>query len=107
MRWPAVPVFSFLTLFLLSDLAYAEGAYSKMSSSTEEISAVIGLGASVVVCIFIGLLFIFIAILILKWLWNSTLPELFGFKQITWWQTFKLWLICAILFSGSGFLNHW
>ena len=25
-----------------------------------------------------------------KWLWNATLPEMFGFKEIDWWMAWKL-----------------
>lgn len=24
------------------------------------------------------------------WLWNATLPEMFGFKEIGWWMAWKL-----------------
>lgn len=35
-------------------------------------------------------------------LWNSTIPELFGLKSITFWQSVKLCLIGQILFKGSS-----
>lgn len=34
------------------------------------------------------------------WLWNSTIPELFGFKEITWWVAWKLLMLCSMLFGG-------
>ena len=31
------------------------------------------------------------------WLWNSTLPELFGFKEISLWTTWKLMLLLSLI----------
>ena len=36
-----------------------------------------------------------------QWLWNTTMPELFHLKEVTFWQALKLLLIAAFLF-GSG-----
>jgi hypothetical protein len=38
--------------------------------------------------------------LVLQLLWNSTFPDLFGWKHITLWTAFKLVLIAAILFGS-------
>jgi len=35
------------------------------------------------------------------WLWNSTLPELFGLKLISWWMAWKLSMLCSMLFGTS------
>jgi len=35
------------------------------------------------------------------WLWNSTLPELFGLKFISWWMAWKLSMLCSMLFGTS------
>ena len=35
-----------------------------------------------------------------KWLWNSTVTELFGFKEIGLWMAWKISFLCAILFKG-------
>lgn len=32
-----------------------------------------------------------------KWLWNATLPELFGFKEIDWWMAWKLAMLVGFL----------
>lgn len=47
------------------------------------------------------LLFLFVCA-ILKWLWNSTLTDLFSFKRISFWQAIKVVIISAILFGGGG-----
>ena len=35
-------------------------------------------------------------------LWNWLAPELFGFRQITFWQALGLLALCRILFGGFG-----
>lgn len=37
-----------------------------------------------------------------QWLWNSTLPRVFGCREITMWETFKIGLLAGILFSGAN-----
>lgn len=32
-----------------------------------------------------------------KWLWNATLPELFGFKMIDWWMAWKVAMLVSFL----------
>jgi len=36
------------------------------------------------------------------WLWNALLPELFGFKVITFWQAFGLILLVQLLAPKSS-----
>lgn len=36
---------------------------------------------------------------LLMWLWNITIPEVFGLRQIRYWQAFRLVIIVAILFG--------
>lgn len=51
-----------------------------------------------------GLCVLFLISLVLAlpllWLWNATLPELFGFKEITWWMAWKLMLLTSIIFKS-------
>lgn len=53
-----------------------------------------------------GLCVLFLVSLILAlpllWLWNATMPELFGMKEITWWMAWKLMLLSTILFRNVG-----
>lgn len=37
---------------------------------------------------------------LLQCLWNTTIPGIFGLPTITFWQAFRLFLICGILFGG-------
>jgi len=36
------------------------------------------------------------------WLWNLTLPELFGTKHIEYWQAFRLVLLGNLLFGAPA-----
>ena len=36
---------------------------------------------------------------IIMWVYNSILPELYGFKPIGYWQLFGLYMICGYLFK--------
>lgn len=38
---------------------------------------------------------------ILEVLWNMTMPDVFGLREIHYWQSVRLMLISAILFSPS------
>jgi hypothetical protein len=38
--------------------------------------------------------------LIVMLLWNAVLPDLLGVKQITFWQSLGLLVLCKILFGG-------
>jgi len=37
-----------------------------------------------------------------KWLWNATMPELFGLKEIGVWMAWKLSFLCYILFKVNA-----
>jgi len=56
------------------------------------------LGSAIIVWI----IMLFVLSLVLKWLWNMTMPEVFGLKTITFWQAFRLIIIAAILFGGGN-----
>ena len=36
------------------------------------------------------------------WLWNWLLPDLFGFKTLTWLQAWGLLVLCGFLFKSSS-----
>ena len=37
-----------------------------------------------------------------KWLWNSTVTELFGFKEIGVWMAWKVAFLCSLLFKSAS-----
>lgn len=61
------------------------------------IEIVIGL----IVGLTIGLLVISIITLIFRWLWNTTMPDVFGVKSLTFVQALKIMLISTMLFGGG------
>jgi len=52
----------------------------------------------------IGLMALFGWILML--LWNWLMPDIFGLKQITYWQSWGLLILSTILFKGMGSGSH-
>lgn len=57
-----------------------------------------GLLIVVVLIVVIGLLFS----LPVYWLWNALLPDLFGFKDITWLQAWGLLILSGFLFKSTS-----
>ena len=47
-------------------------------------------------------LMIFIGGEVVIHLWNWNLPQVFGWREITFWQAIGLFALCRILFGGSG-----
>ena len=56
------------------------------------IGAIVGLA--------IGIAILLILVLIFKWLWNITMPEVFGLKELTLWQALRVLILASILFGG-------
>jgi hypothetical protein len=50
--------------------------------------------------ILVALVVIAILVLVFRWLWNSTMPEVFDVKQLTFWQALKILVLAGILFGG-------
>jgi hypothetical protein len=54
---------------------------------------------------------IFLAVLLLalptflQYLWNTTMPELFGLKALNYSQAFRLLLIASLLFGSTSLLR--
>lgn len=66
-----------------------------------------GFWSTIPIMIFMGIIALFIVAMILQWLWDITMPDIFGIKEITYWQSFRLFLIAIILFGGSPLkFNH-
>ena len=51
-------------------------------------------------------LFIFVGGELVMRLWNWLTPDLFGWRQITFWQAVGLLALCRILFGGFGSRGH-
>ena len=46
------------------------------------------------------MILIAILVFIFRWLWNSTMPEVFGVKQLSFGQALKILILAGILFGG-------
>jgi len=68
--------------------------------------SIIGGTVGVVIGLIIGSVALAILALILRWLWNSTLPDLFGVKTVTTWQAVKIMLMSSLLFGGHRVITE-
>ena len=60
-----------------------------------------------VVLILIAVVFVvFLGAAVFQWLWNITMPQVFGLKPISYWVAFRLLIIADLLFSGSYIRFH-
>ncbi len=50
--------------------------------------------------ILIALVLIAIIVVVFRWLWNTTMPEVFGVKQLTFGQALKILILASLLFGG-------
>jgi hypothetical protein len=60
------------------------------------ISTLIGGAVGIV----IALALFAVLVLVFRWLWNTTMPDVFGFRQVTFWQAVKILILAGILFGG-------
>jgi hypothetical protein len=77
----------------------------------DDIAQVIGreIGQTIAkkIAIGIALLFGFMAFIVVggivvQWLWNWLLPDIFGLRRVTFWEALGLLALCRILFGGFG-----
>lgn len=54
----------------------------------------------IAVGIIIALVLIAILVVIFRWLWNSTMPDVFGAKTLSFGQSLKILILASILFGG-------
>jgi membrane associated rhomboid family serine protease len=40
-----------------------------------------------------------------QYLWNTTVPEIFGLSPIRYWQAFRLLLMASMIFGAGSFLH--
>lgn len=51
----------------------------------------------------VALLLVTLACVLLRWLWNSLVSDLFTLRRISLWEAFKLLLLSVVLFGGPVF----
>ena len=49
-----------------------------------------------------GIVLLALCGLVVMLLWNWLMPEIFGLKQVNYWQAWGLLILCSILFKGFG-----
>jgi len=52
--------------------------------------------------LFFGAIAALVVGVIVMWLWNAILPEIAGVKEISYWQSVGLLVLCRILFGSFG-----
>ena len=69
----------------------------------ENIAHGIARGIAIGIAIAIAVaLFILLGGVVVQWLWNWLLPDIFGLRRITFWQALGLLALCRILFGSFG-----
>jgi hypothetical protein len=48
----------------------------------------------------------FVAPVLLRWLWNTTIPDIFRLPKITYWQALRLLLIATMLFGQGSIVSY-
>lgn len=66
----------------------------------DKLSAAIGVIVTLIAVIFALSLILAFPV---KWLWNSTMPELFSLSPIDWWMAWKLMMLSGFLFKSTSF----
>jgi hypothetical protein len=60
--------------------------------------------------VLVGLIFVVLFALafgfLVKWIWNLLMPDLFGLKEITYWQAFGMVILAKLLFGAFGTRHH-
>jgi hypothetical protein len=53
-----------------------------------------------------AVVFAFVFGFLVKWLWNGLMPDLFGLREITYWQAFGMVILAKLLFGTFGADHH-
>ena len=61
---------------------------------------IVGAAVGLVLGLALGLIVLALLGFVLQWLWNTTLPEVLGVREVTLVQAIKILLIASILFGG-------
>jgi succinate dehydrogenase hydrophobic anchor subunit len=56
--------------------------------------------AGIITGVLIAFVLIAIFVLVFRWLWNSTMPEVFAVKELSFGQSLKILILASILFGG-------
>jgi len=56
---------------------------------------------AIITSVMVAVVLLFVFTQLLEYLWNTTMPQVFNLKLITFWQAFRLLLIASLLMSGG------
>jgi len=69
----------------------------------QEISRSIAKKIAIGIALLIGfIVFMFVGGILVQWLWNWLLPDIFGLRRVTFWESLGLLALSRILFGGFG-----
>lgn len=52
-----------------------------------------------------AIMMVFFVPTVFQFLWNITVPEIFGLRTIRYWQAFRLLLMSSMFFGAGSFLH--
>ena len=68
-------------------------------------------GLKIVMMVVLGIAALLLFVLGLQYLWNWLVPDIFGWKAVTYWQAMGLFVLSKILFKGftwsGGSRSRW
>ena len=59
-----------------------------------------------VVAVAIVVVAVFVFILVFRWIWNHTVPAVFGLREITFWQAVGILILASILTGGHRVVSN-
>jgi succinate dehydrogenase hydrophobic anchor subunit len=61
--------------------------------------------ATTIASIVVVLILFVVFVLIFRWIWNRTVPAVFGLKEITFWQAVGILILASILTGGHRIVS--
>jgi hypothetical protein len=58
------------------------------------------------VAVAIVLVSLVVFVLVFRWIWNHTVPAVFGLREITFWQAIGILLLASILTGGHRIVSN-
>jgi len=52
-----------------------------------------------------ALILLVVFVLVFRWIWNHTMPAVFGLKEITFWQAVGILILASILTGGHRIVS--
>ena len=62
--------------------------------------------ATTVLTIAVVLILFVVFVFIFRWIWNRTVPAVFGLKEITFWQAVGILILASILTGGHRVVSN-